>query len=63
MPTPPIQRNLTEVATNPVAEPELGVWQAGPMLTALIEEWDRDLRSGDPLGFPGYAEKVAAMTV
>jgi acetyl-CoA carboxylase carboxyl transferase subunit beta len=60
--TPPIQRNLTEVATNPVAEPELGVWQAGPMLTALIEEWDRDLRSGDPLGFPGYAEKVAAMT-
>jgi acetyl-CoA carboxylase carboxyl transferase subunit beta len=31
------------------------------MLTALIEEWDRDLRSGDPLGFPGYAEKVAAM--
>ncbi len=32
------------------------------MLTALIEEWDRDLRSGDPLGFPGYADKVAAMT-
>ncbi|HWJ96688.1 MAG TPA: carboxyl transferase domain-containing protein, partial [Acidimicrobiales bacterium] len=31
------------------------------MLRALIEEWDEDLRSGDPLGFPGYAEKVAAM--
>ncbi len=31
------------------------------MLTALIEEWDRELRSGDPLAFPGYAEKVAAM--
>lgn len=31
------------------------------MLMALIEEWDQELRSGDPLGFPGYAEKVAAM--
>ena len=31
------------------------------MLTDLVEEWDRDLRSGDPLGFPGYAEKVDAM--
>ncbi|HWJ61681.1 MAG TPA: carboxyl transferase domain-containing protein [Acidimicrobiales bacterium] len=31
------------------------------MLTELIEEWDQELRSGDPLGFPGYAEKVAAM--
>ncbi len=31
------------------------------MLTALIEEWDQELRSGDPLGFPGYADKVAAM--
>ncbi|MCU1371130.1 MAG: acetyl-CoA carboxylase subunit alpha/beta [Ilumatobacteraceae bacterium] len=31
------------------------------MLTELIEEWDQDLRSGDPLGFPGYAAKVAAM--
>lgn len=31
------------------------------MLTALSEEWDLELRSGDPLGFPGYAEKVAAM--
>ena len=31
------------------------------MLVALVEEWDADLRSGDPLGFPGYAERVAAM--
>lgn len=31
------------------------------MLTAVLEEWDTDLRSGDPLGFPGYAERVAAM--
>lgn len=27
----------------------------------MLEEWDTDLRSGDPLGFPGYAERVAAM--
>lgn len=27
----------------------------------LTEEWDTDLRSGDPLGFPGYADKVTAM--
>lgn len=25
----------------------------------LIEEWDGDLRSGDPLGFPGYAGRLA----
>lgn len=31
------------------------------MLTAFIEEWDRELRSGDPLRFPEYAGKVAAM--
>jgi acyl-CoA carboxylase subunit beta len=31
------------------------------MLAAMIEEWDTDLRSGDPLGFPGYADRVAAM--
>lgn len=29
------------------------------MLVELVEEWDVDLRSGDPLGFPGYAERVA----
>lgn len=27
----------------------------------ITEEWDTELRSGDPLGFPGYADKVAAM--
>jgi acetyl-CoA carboxylase carboxyl transferase subunit beta len=31
------------------------------MLTTLIEEWDAELRSGDPLGFPGYAAKISAM--
>ncbi len=28
------------------------------MLGPLIEEWDVDLRSGDPLAFPGYAEEL-----
>lgn len=27
----------------------------------LLEEWDADLRSGDPLAFPGYADQVAAL--
>lgn len=31
------------------------------MLTALIDEWDADLRSGDPLEFPGYAEKLESL--
>lgn len=31
------------------------------MFSPLIEEWDADLRSGDPLAFPGYAEKLAAL--
>lgn len=31
------------------------------MFSPLIEEWDADLRSGDPLGFPGYADKLAAL--
>ncbi|WP_426573234.1 carboxyl transferase domain-containing protein [Aquihabitans sp. McL0605] len=31
------------------------------MLTGFIDEWDRDLRSGDPLGFPGYAARVDHM--
>ncbi len=26
----------------------------------LIEEWDQDLRSADPLAFPGYAERLAS---
>lgn len=32
------------------------VWQADWMLMELIEQWDEDLRSLDPLGFPGYRE-------
>jgi acyl-CoA carboxylase subunit beta len=31
------------------------------MFAALAEEWDVDLRSGDPLSFPGYAAKLAAL--
>ena len=31
------------------------------MLVALQEHWGTDLRSGDPLGFPGYADKVATL--
>ncbi len=31
------------------------------MLGAIIEEWDADLRSGDPLGFPGYGPRAAAL--
>lgn len=31
------------------------------MFVALQEDWDTDLRSGDPLGFPGYADKLAAL--
>lgn len=27
----------------------------------LVEEWDTDLTSGDPLGFPGYAAKLGAL--
>lgn len=29
------------------------------MLGRLVEEWDTELRSGDPLGFPGYAAVLA----
>jgi acetyl-CoA carboxylase carboxyl transferase subunit beta len=32
----------------------------GELLLPLIEEWDRELVSADPLGFPGYAEALAA---
>lgn len=28
------------------------------MFATLLEEWDTDLRSGDPLGFPGYRAKL-----
>lgn len=31
------------------------------MFSPLLEEWDTDLRSGDPLSFPGYADKLAAL--
>ena len=30
------------------------------LLLPLAEEWDRELASADPLGFPGYAEALAA---
>ena len=30
-------------------------------LHPLVEEWDAELRSADPLRFPGYAEKLAAL--
>ena len=29
------------------------------VLHPFIEEWDTGLRSGDPLGFPGYADRLA----
>lgn len=28
-----------------------------------VEEWDRDLRSGDPLGAPGYAERLTTLEI
>ncbi len=31
------------------------------MLVDLQEHWDTDLRSGDPLAFPGYADKLASL--
>src|SRR3954447_939925 len=31
------------------------------MFAQLLEEWDTDLRSGDPLSFPGYAQKLEAL--
>ncbi|MCU1496723.1 MAG: hypothetical protein JWM47_676 [Acidimicrobiales bacterium] len=31
------------------------------MFSPLVEEWDTDLRSADPLSFPGYAEKLASL--
>ena len=32
----------------------------GDLLLPLIDEWDRELVSADPLGFPGYAGALAA---
>lgn len=31
------------------------------MFASFAEEWDRDLRSADPLTFPAYAEKLASL--
>ncbi len=31
-------------------------------LGPLVERWDEDLASGDPLAFPGYADKLVAAT-
>lgn len=31
------------------------------MFSPLLEQWDADLRSGNPLDFPGYAEKLAGL--
>ncbi len=31
------------------------------MLSPLLDEWDADLRSGDPLAFPGYADTLAGL--
>jgi acetyl-CoA carboxylase carboxyl transferase subunit beta len=31
------------------------------MSWSFTEEWDTELRSADPLGFPGYAEKLAGL--
>lgn len=37
------------------------VWHDRGVLASFIEEWDLDLRSGDPLTFPGYTEKLAEL--
>ena len=31
------------------------------MFHPVVEEWDREVRSGDPLRYPGYAAEVAAL--
>lgn len=31
------------------------------MFAPVLERWDTELRSGDPLGFPGYADKLGAL--
>lgn len=43
-----------------LSSPERAVVRDGELLLPLIEEWDTDLVSRDPLGFPGYAEALAA---
>jgi acetyl-CoA carboxylase carboxyl transferase subunit beta len=39
---------------------ERAVVRDAELLLPLTEEWDRELASADPLGFPGYAEALAA---
>lgn len=39
---------------------ERAVVRDAELLLPLTEEWDRELTSADPLGFPGYAEALAA---
>jgi acetyl-CoA carboxylase alpha subunit/acetyl-CoA carboxylase beta subunit len=39
---------------------ERAVVHDAELLLPLAEEWDRELASADPLGFPGYAEQLAA---
>jgi acetyl-CoA carboxylase alpha subunit/acetyl-CoA carboxylase beta subunit len=34
----------------------------GDLLLPLVQEWDRELASANPLAFPGYAEALAATT-
>jgi acyl-CoA carboxylase subunit beta len=41
---------------------ERAVVRDGDLLLPLIEEWDRELASADPLGFPGYAGSLAVAT-
>src|SRR5215472_934516 len=38
---------------------ERAVVRDAELLLPLTEEWDRELASADPLGFPGYAEALA----
>jgi acyl-CoA carboxylase subunit beta len=39
---------------------ERAVVHDAELLLPLAEEWDRELASANPLGFPGYAEQLAA---
>jgi acetyl-CoA carboxylase alpha subunit/acetyl-CoA carboxylase beta subunit len=43
-----------------VAGRERAIVRDAELLLPLTEEWDRELVSADPLGFPGYAEALAA---
>ncbi len=53
--------NLRAAAMRPRgAGRERAVVHDAELLLPLAEEWDRELTSADPLGFPGYAEELAA---